>query len=112
MRKFYSYDYGDIITEADLRREYEENKKRDPEEYNYTFEQYITNCTSKNGALAEIRASYCEHCLEAIRSRGEKLQAIHVCPDFPEDDAADDPDAPSYCDWCEEAGHSDIYIVI
>ena len=33
--------------------EKEQLKLEQPEEYNYTFEQYIQNCTSKNGTLEE-----------------------------------------------------------
>ena len=36
-------------------KEFELLKREQPEEYDYTFEQYIQNCTSKNGTLEEVR---------------------------------------------------------
>lgn len=44
-----------FVTEKELRQEFEQLKREQPEEYNYTFEQYIQNCTSKNGTLEEVR---------------------------------------------------------
>lgn len=43
-----------FVTEKELRQEFEQLKREQPEEYNYTFEQYIQNCTSKNGTLEEV----------------------------------------------------------
>ena len=54
MRKFRDTNTGDIITEEELRKEFEELKKETPEEYNCSFNQYLLNCTSKNGMLIEI----------------------------------------------------------
>ena len=54
MRKFRDTNTGEIITEEELRKEFEELKKETPEEYNCSFNQYLLNCTSKNGMLIEI----------------------------------------------------------
>ena len=54
MRKFRDTNTGEIITEEELRKEFEELKKETPEEYGYSFNQYLLNCTSKNGMLIEI----------------------------------------------------------
>ena len=53
MRKFRDTNTGEIITEEELRKEFEELKKETPEEYDYSFNQYLLNCTSKNGMLTE-----------------------------------------------------------
>ena len=53
MRKFRDTNTGEIITEEELRKEFEELKKETPEEYDYSFNQYLLNCTSKNGMLIE-----------------------------------------------------------
>lgn len=54
MIKFRDTNTGEIITEEKLRKEFEELKKETPEEYDYSFNQYLLNCTSKNGMLIEI----------------------------------------------------------
>lgn len=54
MRKFRDTNTGEIITEKELRKEFEELKKETPEGYDYSFNQYLLNCTSKNGMLIEI----------------------------------------------------------
>lgn len=43
-----------FVTEKEPRQEFEQLKREQPEEYAYTFEQYVQNCTSKNGTLEEI----------------------------------------------------------
>ena len=43
-----------FVTEKELRQEFEQLKREQPEEYDYTFEQYVRNCTSKNGTLKEV----------------------------------------------------------
>ncbi len=55
MRKFRDIETGEIITEEDLRREFDRLYLKDPEEYDFSFEWYILNCTDKNGTLEEIR---------------------------------------------------------
>lgn len=41
----------EIVTLADVYKEFLYFKKQDPDEYNYSFSEYIGNCTSKNGFL-------------------------------------------------------------
>lgn len=55
MRKFRDTNTGEIITEEELRKEFKELKREIPEEYNYSFGNYIRNCTDKNGTLEEVR---------------------------------------------------------
>lgn len=45
MRKFRDTNTGEIITEEELRKEFEELKKENPEEYDYSFNQYLLNCS-------------------------------------------------------------------
>lgn len=45
---------GKIITEEQLRAEFDELKREQPEEYNYTFADYIRNITGKNGTMEEV----------------------------------------------------------
>lgn len=52
MRKFRDTNTGEIITEEDLRKEFEKLKKETPEEYDYSFNQYLLNCSE---TLEEIR---------------------------------------------------------
>nr|DAV13314.1 MAG TPA: hypothetical protein [Caudoviricetes sp.] len=52
MRKFIDISTGEIITEEELRKEFEKLKKETPEEYDYSFTQYLLNCSE---TLDEIR---------------------------------------------------------
>ena len=46
---------GDIITIEQLMSEYENMKKNQPDEYGYSFPEYIRNClTENNGTLERI----------------------------------------------------------
>ena len=55
MRKFKDIEHGTIVTEDQLKREFEELRKEQPDFYgDTTFEQYINNClTRNNGTLEE-----------------------------------------------------------
>ena len=52
MRKFRDISTGEIITEEELRKEFEKLKKETPEKYDYSFNQYLLNCSE---TLNEIR---------------------------------------------------------
>lgn len=52
--RLFEDERGYTITEDELRRDFEELKREDPEEYFYTFGEYVDMCTGKNGTLTEI----------------------------------------------------------
>lgn len=54
MRKFLDTENGVEITIAELEAEFEQLKREQPTEYNYSFDEYLNNCTSKNGFLCEL----------------------------------------------------------
>lgn len=45
MRKFRDTNTGENVTEEELRNEFEELKRETPEEYDYSFNQYLRNCS-------------------------------------------------------------------
>lgn len=55
MRKFRDLEFDIIITEEELLRTFKHLQREQPDEYNYSFENYIRNCTDKDGTLEEIR---------------------------------------------------------
>ena len=56
MEKLYRCtESGEILTEAQLKAEFETLKAEEPETYNYNFADYIKNCTSKNGFLEVLK---------------------------------------------------------
>ena len=55
MRKFRDLEFDIIVTEEELLRTFRHLQREHPDEYNYSFENYIRNCTDKDGALSEIR---------------------------------------------------------
>ena len=114
MEKYFNRENYSIITEKQLKAEYEAIKA-DGGTDAQTFAEYVKNCTSKNGALEPIRMVLCPHCYEGIRSRGEPLHGILIYPeDFSdeEDEIDDESEATSFCDWCEEAGHLEVYVIL
>ena len=54
-RQFYNTEQDCYVSESELRWEFNWLQGNDGNTYNYTFEEYIKNCTSKNGTLKEIR---------------------------------------------------------
>lgn len=55
MRKFRDLEFDIIVTEEELLRTFKHLQREQPDEYNYSFENYIRNCTDKDGTLSEIR---------------------------------------------------------
>ena len=49
MRKFIDTETGKSVTEPELLAEFTALKSENPEEYPYNFNQYLRNCTDKNG---------------------------------------------------------------
>ena len=66
MRKFLDTETRETITETELKAEFDELKNSDPENYNYSFPEYIANCTSKNGTLIQITESTIKTNIEDI----------------------------------------------
>ena len=55
MRKFRDLEFDIIVTEEELLRTFRHLQREQPNEYDYSFENYIRNCTDKDGTLEEIR---------------------------------------------------------
>ena len=54
MRKFRDLEFDIIVTEEELLKTFKHLQREQPDEYNYSFENYIRNCTDKDGTLSEI----------------------------------------------------------
>ena len=46
---------GELVSRETLSKEFDELKAEAPEEYDYTFEQYLNNEKKKNGFLERVR---------------------------------------------------------
>lgn len=55
MKLYRCTETKEILTEAQLQKEFETLKAEDPETYDYNFTDYIKNCTSKNGFLEILK---------------------------------------------------------
>ena len=55
MKLYKDTENNTILTEAEIQAEFETLKAEEPETYNYTFAEYLKNCTSKNGFLEAIK---------------------------------------------------------
>ena len=55
MRKFRDLELDTIVTEEELLKTFKHLQREQPDEYNYSFENYIRNCIDKDGTLSEIR---------------------------------------------------------
>ena len=53
--RLFKDENGNFIPEQELRKEFEMLKLTDPDTYGYSFENYIRNCTDKNGTVTELR---------------------------------------------------------
>ena len=111
MRKFRDISTGEIITEEELREEFEKLKKETPEEYDYSFNQYLLNCTSKNGMLIEItnenKNIENEKENRTMKTYEEKVEAIkNIIEDM------DDSDAVAlHNEYCYETNNYDDEII-
>ena len=111
MRKFRDTNTGEIITEEELREEFEGLKKETPEEYDYSFNQYLLNCTSKNGMLTEItnenKNIKNEKENRTMKTYEEKIEAIkNIIEDMDESDAV-----ALHNEYCYETNDYDDEII-
>ena len=51
---FYDIESSELVTLAQLKEEYNRNRKAQPEEFNYDFADYIRNCLTENNGTLEI----------------------------------------------------------
>ena len=54
MRKFKDLEFDIIVTEGELLRTFKHLQREQPDEYNYSFENYIRNCTDKDGKVTDF----------------------------------------------------------
>ena len=111
MRKFRNTNTGEIIAEEELREEFEKLKKETPEEYGYSFNQYLLNCTSKNGMLIEItnenKNIENEKENRTMKTYDEKVEAIkNIIEDMAESDAV-----ALHNEYCYETNNYDDEII-
>lgn len=71
MRKFYDTESEKIISEDELRKEFESLQAEQPEEYDYTFAEHILNCTDDDGTLIQLSSySNCDSLEKILRYEG------------------------------------------
>ena len=54
MKYYRDTERGALVSEAQLQAEFERLRDEQPDEYNYSFTEYIRNATSKNGFLTKL----------------------------------------------------------
>lgn len=53
--RLFEDERGEIVTEKQLREEFEQMKAGQPGEYNYSFEEYVRHVTGRHGTLTQIQ---------------------------------------------------------
>lgn len=79
---------GWYVTDEELQSDYETLKKKGETEAE-TYEDYVKNCTDKNGTLRKCENMFCRNCIDAIHSRGERVWTSEHWVE-------------GKCGWCEE----------
>lgn len=54
MKTFYDIESEKIVSVLELHNEYTENRKSFPEEFNYSFSEYVNNCLTINNGTLEV----------------------------------------------------------
>lgn len=55
VERLFEDERGELVTESELREEFEQMQADQPGEYNYSFEEYVRHCTGRHGTLKQIR---------------------------------------------------------
>ena len=53
MKYYFDENEGCFVSEEQIKKEFIQLKAEQPDEFNYSFEEYLNNCLSKNGFLTE-----------------------------------------------------------
>lgn len=79
---------GWYVTEEELKDDYESLIERGETGCD-TFEAYEADCTGGNGTLRKCENMFCRNCIDAVKTRGEKIWTSGYWTE-------------GKCDWCEE----------
>lgn len=52
---FINTETNNLVAESTIKREFDLLKSQNPQEYNYSFEEYLNNACGKNGFLRALR---------------------------------------------------------
>lgn len=55
VERLFEDERGEIVTEKELREEFEQMQADQPGEYNYSFEEYVRHVTGRHGTLKQIK---------------------------------------------------------
>lgn len=91
---WYWDERGWYISEEDLKDDYETLKEKGETGCD-SYEGYVADCTGGNGTLRKCENMFCRNCIDAVRSRGERLW---VSDEIVEEDCMGNR---AVCDWCE-----------
>ena len=86
--KWYWDERGWYVNDEELKDDYEVLKAKGETGCD-SFEGYVADCTGSNGTLQRCENMFCRNCIDAIKSRGEKIWTSGKWVD-------------GICDWCEE----------
>lgn len=53
MKMYYDENEQCFVSEEQIKKEFIQLKAEQPEEFDYSFDEYLNNCLSKNGFLTE-----------------------------------------------------------
>ena len=76
MKLFRDTENGYIMSENELMQEFEALKAEQPDEYDYTFVEYVKNCTSKNGFLEAFEGD--DECVYRKLTEWEKVKTFEA----------------------------------
>lgn len=66
MKYYFDENEGCFVSEEQIKKEFIQLKAEQPNEYNYTFEEYLNNCLSKNGFLRKANYYLIDYYTEEI----------------------------------------------
>lgn len=87
MRIFLDTETDTIITEEELRFNFESLQINEPDEYNYSFERYVINCTDKNGFLKDITDMLFVPVFDIWRQKTDIIKSIQNLQNYTKEEA-------------------------
>ena len=97
MKMYYDENANCLVSEEQIKKEFIQLKAEQPNEYDYTFEEYLNNCLSKNGFLREASYYLIDYYTEEIIDVFTDVdKAISVCMKTPDSQVKTDSDTTIY----------------
>ena len=97
MKMYYDENADCFVSEEQIKKEFIQLKAEQPDEFDYSFEEYLNNCLSKNGFLRKVSYYLIDYYTDEIIDVFTDVdKAITACKEKPDSQVETENDVIIY----------------